>query len=154
MLKQEILRKHNSPSKLHIKNTWYIHDIYQLYAWYMPYVYQVQRSLSFASFQRSNQCGMNCKYIYAAWRFRTTTRSHSKGMIYCQTGYTRYIYGIYHVYAMHIPCDGHLRASLVAHPRLEASDRDFRRSFSVLATERSPTRGWGRPKFDNQVLIS
>ncbi len=47
-----------------------------------------------------------------------------------------YIHGIYHVYNMHIQCDGHLRARLVAHPRLEASDRDFRRSFSVLAHTR------------------
>ncbi len=92
--------------------------------------------------------------MYAALHFRTTTGQHSKGMIYCQTGYTRYIHGIYHVYTAHIPCDGHLRARLVAHPRLEASDRDFRRSFSVLATERPPMRGWGRPKFHNQVLIS
>ncbi len=68
--------------------------------------------------------------------------------------YTRYVYGIYHVYTMNIPCDGDLQARLVARPRLEASDRDFRRSFSVLATERSPTRGWGCPKFHNQVLIS
>ena len=64
--------------------------------------------------------------------------------------YSRYIPCIYHAYS----CNGHLRARLVAQPRLEASDRDFRRSFSVLATERSPTRGWGRPKFHNQVLIS
>ena len=63
---------------------------------------------------------------------------------------------IYHVYTMHIPWDGHLRARLVAQPRLEASDRDFRRSNSVFATERSPTRGGaaGTPKFHNQVLIS
>jgi hypothetical protein len=31
---------------------------------------------------------------------------------------------------------------------------DGNASFSVLATERPPTRGWGRPKFHNQVLIS
>jgi hypothetical protein len=37
-------------------------------------------------------------------------------MIYCQTGHTRYIPCIYHVYAMHIPCEGHLQAFLVAHP--------------------------------------
>ena len=30
---------------------------------------------------------------------------------------------------------------------------DFLRIFSVLATERLPTRGWGLPKFHNQVLI-
>ena len=59
------------------------------------------------------------------------------------TVYPWYIPCIYHAYS----CNGHLRARLVAQPRLEASDRDFRRSFSVLATERSPTRGWGRPKF-------
>ncbi len=141
--------KYNSPSKLHIKYTWYIHDIYQVYAWYMPYIYQVQRSSSFASFQRSNPCWMNCKYMYAAWRFRTTTGSHSKGMIYYQTGYTRYNPCIYHVYTMHMPCEGSFLSRLVAHPRLEASDRDFRQRFSVLATERPPTRGWGRPKFHN-----
>ena len=61
---------------------------------------------------------------------------------------------IYQVYTRHIPCESQVRAFLVAHPRLEASDRDFLRIFSVLATERPPTRGWGRPKFHNQVLIS
>ncbi len=65
---------------------------------------------------------------------------HSKGMIYCQTGYARYIPGICHVYTMHIPCEGHFRAFLVAHPRLEASDRDFLRIFSVLATEAAHAR--------------
>ena len=65
----------------------------------------------------------------------------------------QYILGIYMVYTMHIPCGSHVLAFLVAHPRLEASDRDFRRIFSVLDTERPPTRGWGRPKFHNQVLI-
>ncbi len=55
-------------------------------------------------------------------------------MIYCQTRYTRYnelyyIHGIYHVYTMHMPWDGHLLARLVAHPRLEASNRDFRGAF-------------------------
>ncbi len=59
-------------------------------------------------------------------------------MIYhdCQTGYTTDIPGIYHVYTGHIPYEGHLRARLVAHPRLEASDLEFLRIFSVLATER------------------
>jgi hypothetical protein len=102
----------------------------------------------------SNQCCMNWKYMCAAWRFRITTWLHWKGMIYCQTGYTRYIPGICHVYTMHIPCEGHFLAFLVAHPRLEASDLDFLRIFSILATERPPTRGWGRPKFHSQVLIS
>jgi hypothetical protein len=64
------------------------------------------------------------------------------------------IYCICYVYSKHIPCKGPLLASLVPHPRLKASDRDIRRIFSVLATERQPTRGWGRPKFHNQVLIS
>ncbi len=64
--------------------------------------------------------------------------------------YTRYIPGIYYTYT----CSGHLRARLVAHASLAASVRDFPRIFSVLATERPPTRGWGRPKFQNQVLIS
>ncbi len=67
---------------------------------------------------------------------------------------TRDIPCIYHVYTRHIPYEGHLRAHLVAHPRLEASDRDFLRIFSVLATKRPPTRGWGRLKFHSQVLIS
>ncbi len=80
-------------------------------------------------------------------------------MIYFWTGYTRDIQGIYHVYTRHIPYEGHLQARLVAHPRLEASDLDFLRifsDFSVLATERPPTRGWpgGSPKFHSQVLIS
>jgi hypothetical protein len=67
---------------------------------------------------------------------------------------------IYQVNTMHIPCKSHLQAFLVAHQRLpvdesvEDSDWDFTRIFSVLATERPPTRGWGRPKFNNQVLIS
>jgi hypothetical protein len=30
---------------------------------------------------------MNWKYRYTAWPFRTTTLSHLKGIIYCQTGY-------------------------------------------------------------------
>ena len=60
---------------------------------------------------------------------------------------------IYQVYTRHIPCESQVRAFLVAHQRLEASDWDFLRIFSVLATERQPTRGWGRPKFHNQVLI-
>ncbi len=42
------------------------------------------------------------------WCFRTTTQLHSKGMIYSQTGYTRYIPGIYHIYTTHIPCKTHL----------------------------------------------
>ncbi len=44
---------------------------------------------------------------------------------------------IYKVYSLYIPCIyyayiGHLLASLVAHPRLEASDRDFRLNPSEL----------------------
>ena len=31
---------------------------------------------------------------------------------------------IYQVYTGHIPCESQVRAFLVAHPRLEASDRD------------------------------
>jgi hypothetical protein len=69
----------------------------------------------------------------------------------------RYIPCIYYAY-MYILRIYHLKvaclALLVIHPRLEASDWDFRRSFSVLATERPPTRGWGCPQFHNQVLIS
>ncbi len=38
MMKEEMIRKRNSLSKPHIKNTLYIHDIYQVYAWYMPYL--------------------------------------------------------------------------------------------------------------------
>ncbi len=63
--------------------------------------------------------------------------------------YTRYILYIYHA---KVTCYK-LLASLVAHARLAASDRDFPRIFSVLATERPPTLGWGCPKFQNQVLI-
>jgi hypothetical protein len=58
------------------------------------------------------------------------------------------------VYPWYIPCEIHVLAFLVAHPRLEASDQDFLQIFSVLDTDRPPTRGWGRPKFHNQVLIS
>ncbi len=40
------------------------------------------------------------------------------------------------VYPWYITCEIHVRAFLVAHPRLEASDRDFLRIFSVLDTDR------------------
>ena len=39
---------------------------------------------------------------------------------------------------MHIPCGSHVRAFLVAHPRLEASDRDFLRIFSVFGHREAP----------------
>ena len=73
-----------------------------------------------------------------------------KIMFHFKTGYTMYI----PVYLWYIPCEIHVLAFLVAHPRLEASDRDFIQIFSVLDTDRPSTRGWGRPKFHNQVLIS
>ena len=38
---------------------------------------------------------------------------------------SQYIPGIYMVYALHIPCGSHVRAFLVAHPHLEASDLDL-----------------------------
>ncbi len=63
---------------------------------------------------------------------------------------------IYSAYTMYIPCIYQSKVScqrFVAHACLAASDQDFRR-ISVLATEGLPTRGWGRPKFHNQVLIS
>jgi hypothetical protein len=40
MLKEGMIEKRNYPSNLHFKNTLYIHGIYQVYAWYMPYIYQ------------------------------------------------------------------------------------------------------------------
>ncbi len=53
-------------------------------------------------------------------------------MIYCQTGYTRDIPWILHLYTRYIPCEGHSRARFVAHPRLEALDREFLQIFSVF----------------------
>ncbi len=41
--------------------------------------------------------------MFAAWCFRITILQHSKGMIYCQTGYTKCITGIpciYYAYTM------------------------------------------------------
>ena len=141
ILKQEILGKHNSPSNLQIKNTWYIHDIYQGYAWYMPYKFcKLSKKQSMLDELEIYVCSMAFQDNYSI-----ALKMHDL----LSSGYTRYIPGIYHVYTMHIPCEGSLRACLVAHPRLEASDLDFRRSFSVFATERPPTRGWGRPKFHN-----
>jgi hypothetical protein len=64
--------------------------------------------------------------------------------------YSIYIPCIFHVYSSHLI----VLARFVAHARLAASDRNFLWIFSVLATERLPTRGWGRPKFHSQVLIS
>ncbi len=61
-----------------------------------------------------------------------------------------YIPCIFHVYSSHLI----VLARFVDHARLAASDRDFLLIFLVLVTERPPTRGWGRPKFHSQVLIS
>ncbi len=47
---------------------------------------------------------------------------------------------IYQVYNMHIPCESHVQAFLVAHQHLEASDQYFLRMFSVLATEAAHAR--------------
>jgi hypothetical protein len=49
---------------------------------------------------------------------------------------------------------GRFQAFLVFQARRAASDLDFLRIHSVLATERPPTRGWGLPKFHSQALIS
>jgi hypothetical protein len=57
------------------------------------------------------------------------------------------IFHVIPIYSWYIPCEIHVWAFFVAHPRLEASDRDFLRIFSVLDTDRQPTPGWGRPKF-------
>ena len=65
--------------------------------------------------------------------------------------YFRYIPCIYHAYTMRRSLASPLSCPSALGP--EASDRDFHQSFSVLATERPPIRGWGRPKFHNQVLI-
>ncbi len=71
-----------------ITNTWYIHAIYQVYILYMLYIL----GLVISSKLSKNQSMLDELeiHLYAAWRFRTTTRLHSKGMINCQTGYTRY----------------------------------------------------------------
>ena len=45
-------------------------------------------------------------------------------------------------------------AFLVFQARWAASDLDFLRIRSVLATDRLPTRGWGLPQFHSQALIS
>ena len=44
------------------------------------------------------------------------------------------------VYSLYIPCKIHVLAFLVAHPRLEASDRDFLWISSVLAREAAHAR--------------
>ncbi len=58
-------------------------------------------------------------YIYKGFIFDFCKLSNKQSMLeereidvcsmafqdnYCQTGYSRYIPGIYHVYSMHIPC--------------------------------------------------
>ena len=45
------------------------------------------------------------------------------------------------------------REFLVFQARRAASDLDFLRIRSVLATERPPTRGWGLPKFHSRPLV-
>jgi hypothetical protein len=64
---------------------------------------------------------------------------------------------IYHVYTMYTPC---IYQSLDS-PGPLCCPRSFgsigpglASDLLVLATERPPTRGWGRPKFHSQVLIS
>ncbi len=98
---------------------------------------------------------MNWKYFYAAWIFQDNyliaLKRHDLLSDRIYKEYTRYIPYTYQAYTMR---RYHLLARLVANPHLEASDRDFLRIFSVLGTERPPTRGWGRVKFHSQVLIS
>ena len=89
---------------------------------------------------------MNGKYMCAAWHFRTTTQLHSKGMIYCRTGYTRYIPGIYQVYTryrlwIYNVKDTSWPSELpISAWNLEAWDRDFLWIFSVLAREAAHSR--------------
>ncbi len=64
-------------------------------------------------------------------------------------GYTRYIPCIYQTYTIRRSL-----ASPLSCPSALGSLRPRLLIFSVLATERPPTRGWGRPKFHSQVLIS
>ena len=70
----------------------------------------------------------------------------------CLTG----IYQVYtkYIYLYHITYGAILRAFLVSQARLDVSGQDFLRIRSVLATEGSPTLGWGLPKFHIQSLIS
>ena len=72
-----------------------------------------------------------------------------------------YMTGICQVYACHIfQLDASesasaarlFRACRVSQARRDVSDLDFLRILSVLATESPPTRGWGLPKFHNQVI--
>ena len=46
------------------------------------------------------------------------------------------------------------RARRVSQALFAASPRHLLQIFSVLATESPATRGWGRPKFQSQVLTS
>ncbi len=72
----------------------------------MPYIYQVQRSLSFASFQRSNQCWMNWKYMYALCgmafqgNYSIALKRHDLLSDRIYKVYSRYIPYIYCAYTM------------------------------------------------------
>ncbi len=131
----------------------YVHGIYKVYSRYIHgicYTYTIISIISvLPAFKEAMDVGGSgnaCTQHGISGHKRNCTQKS------CFT--TRQdIPGIYQVYTMHIPCESHVLAFLFAHPRLEASDLDFLRIFSVLATERPPTRGWGRPKFHNQVLI-
>ncbi len=48
----------------------------------------------------------------------------------------------------------HFRAYFVSQALLAASDLDALRICCILATDRPPIRGWGRPNAQSQVLIS
>ncbi len=62
--------------------------------------------------------------------------------------------GMYQVYTYHGASAEHFRARFVSQPLSEASDLDALRIRCVLATDRPPLQGWGRPNAQSQVLIS
>ncbi len=77
------------------------------------------------------------------------TQLYPKGMFYYKTRYTKYKPGIDYAYTMRKSC-----ASLLSGPSaLGSLGPGLPSDLLNLATDRLPTRGWGRPKFHNQVLI-
>ena len=68
-----------------------------------------------------------------------------------------YMTGIWQVYVYHMSASAsatRFLARRVSQALFAASPRHLLLIFSVLATERPATRGWGLPKFQSQVLTS
>ena len=92
--------------------------------------------------------------MYRSLQMLGTWFPSSKRIFYSAWMSDRYIPGVYQVYTYHITYAAILLAFLVSQARPDVSDLDFLRISSVLATESSPTLGWGLPKFHIQSLIS